>query len=211
MAERCVRALLAASLLACTPTPAAAEWYFTPFFGWDVAANTTLIDLEYLGANRTKVTVGGSAAVFFGIIGVEADYAFAPRFFQNPDPPRDPLNPNPPVGPLVASSHLQTLTGNVILAAPLSWTQESLRPYLVGGAGWMDAASVDVIGDVPVNCNMTAFNIGGGAIGMLSNRAGLRFDLRRFRGIGRTVPSCPGISSPRLNLWRATVGFVLRY
>jgi len=205
LANRWAQAALAACLLACTPARVAADWYFTPFFGWDLAGNTTLADFQYQEANRTKVTFGGSAALLIGIIGVEVDYAFVPQFFQNPDP----LISNAPPPPPVLGSHVQTLTGNVILAAPLAWTQESLRPYVVGGLGWMEAVANDPF--VPVDCNMTAFNVGGGAIGMLGNRAGLRFDLRRFRGVGRTVASCGGVGSPRVNFWRATVGVTLRY
>jgi hypothetical protein len=192
------------------PAPAAADWYFTPFVGWDVASNTTLADLEYIGANRTKMTFGGSAMLLIGIVGVEVDYAYVPRFSQNPDPEPGPLASNPPIRPpTLISSHVQTLTGNVIVAAPLAWTRESLRPYLVGGIGWLESVATDTT--FPVSCNLTAVNLGGGAVGMLGNRAGLRFDLRRFRGIGRPSSSCPSVSSPRVNLWRATVGVTLRY
>jgi hypothetical protein len=212
LAKRWGVAALAAGLLAMTPVAAAADWYFTPFFGWDLAGNTTLVDLEYLGANRTKVTFGGSVALLRGIVGVEVDYGFVPGFFRNTDPPRDPLNPNPPEGPTIANSHLQILSGSVMLAAPLTLTRESLRPYLVGGVGWMDAVSEDVRLAFPVNCDLTALNVGGGAIGMLGNRAGLRFDLRRFKGIAPTSSKCPAVSTgPRVNFWRATVGVTLRY
>ena len=201
------RIALAVSLLASTPARAKADWYFTPFFGWDFGANTTLIDLQYIGANRTKVTFGGSAALTFGIVGVEADYAFIPQFFQDPDPePGSTVEPAP-----VLASHVQTLTGNVLLLAPLAWTRESLRPYVVGGLGWMDATVTYSEAPVNVNCDMTALNVGGGAIGLLSEGAGLRFDFRRVRGIGPTSPSCLAVSSPRVNFWRATVGLTLRY
>ncbi|HEY6359956.1 MAG TPA: hypothetical protein VIX63_02565 [Vicinamibacterales bacterium] len=196
------------SLLACTPAGAAADWYFTPFFGWDFGANTTLADLQYIGASRTKVTFGGSAALTIGIVGVEADYAFIPQFFLNPDPEPSPIPPPPVLG-----SHVQTITGNVILLAPLTWTRESLRPYLVGGLGWMDASVTYAAAEeaIPVNCSLTALNVGGGAIGMLGDRAGLRFDFRRFRGISPTSSSCLSVSSPRVNFWRASVGVTLRY
>jgi hypothetical protein len=202
------RAAFATCLLAWAQAEAAADWYFTPFFGWDLGANTTLADLQYIGANRTKVTFGGSAALTIGIIGVEADYAFIPQFFLNPDPKPSPFPPPPVLG-----SHVQTISGNVMLLAPLTWTRESLRPYLAGGLGWMDAsASYAPEEAFPVNCNLTALNVGGGAIGMLGNRAGLRFDFRRFRGISPTSSSCgPSVSSPRVNFWRATVGVTLRY
>jgi hypothetical protein len=202
LAERWGIAALTAGLLAMTPSAAAAEWYLTPFFGWDFAANTTLVDLDLQRRNRTKVTFGGSVVFLRGIVGVEGDYAFVPSFFQSEDQQG-----------LVGSSHVQVLSGSVMLAAPLALTRESLRPYLVGGVGWMDAVSRDSFEASVVNCDLTALNVGGGAIGMLGNRAGLRFDLRRFTGIARASDSCLTLNSPgpRLNLWRATVGVTLRY
>jgi hypothetical protein len=202
---------LAVLLLIALPSRASADWFFTPFFGWDFAGSTTLIDLEYLGASRTKVTIGGSALLTHGIFGVEADYAFVPRFFQNPDRGTDPLNPNAPQGATLASSHVQTVTGNLLLLAPLSLTQESLRPYLAAGFGLTHAVSEDILGAVPVNCNLPAFDIGGGAIGMLGERTGLRFDLRRFSTLGGERPSCNAIAEPRVTFWRGTIGVTLRY
>ena len=84
-----------------------------------------------------------------------------------------------------------------------------------GRGRWVDGCLSQLRGrqrnSFPVNCNLTAVNVGGGAIGMLGNRAGLRFDFRRFRGIGPTSSSCFAVSSPRVNFWRAIVGVTLRY
>jgi hypothetical protein len=203
LAERAAAAAVLATLLTCVPAPAAADWYFTPFIGYDVGATTTLADFDYRGADRSKVTFGGSAMLMFGIFGLEADYALIPQFFQNPTPPS--------VGPAVLSSHVQTLTGNFVVAAPLGLTRESLRPYLVAGAGWMDAAARDIEGVFPVDSNLTALNFGGGAIGMFGNRTGLRFDVRRFINIDRDEPSGISIGSARLSFWRLSVGVTLRY
>jgi hypothetical protein len=147
------------------------------------------------------VTVGGSAALIVGIIGAEVDYAFTPRFFDREEP----------IVPIV-SSHVQTLTGNVLFTAPLSLTRESLRPYAVAGVGWMDVSAVYArLPSLSVDHNMVAFNVGGGAIGMLGNRTGLRFDLRRFMNIDRDIPAFANVGSGRVKFWRATVGVTLRY
>jgi len=50
-----------------------------------------------------------------------------------------------------------------------------------------------------------------GAIGMLGDRAGLRFDVRHFSNLDRGERSGLSLSSPRLKFWRATVGVTLRY
>lgn len=199
------------------PAAAEADWYFTPFYGWDFKGTTTLVDFEYGGRNRSKPTFGGSVLVITGIVGVEADYAFVPGFFQNPDCGSRPVRTDlcPSEEPVVSASHVQTFTGSVVLAAPLSLTRESLRPYVVAGLGWMDASSAftpAAVGDLfSFDRNLVGLNLGVGAIGMLGNRAGLRFDLRRFSNIDRSVPSGTELASARLKLWRATVGVTLRY
>lgn len=200
MAERWRRAaLLAAVLLAAAPAPAAADWYFTPFVGNDFRATTTFTDLEYLGEPRRKLTIGGSAALILGIIGAEVDYAFVPRFFQDDDPEV-----------LILNSHVQTVTANVIVTAPLALTRESLRPYVVAGIGWMDVYSQPLRVPLLVDEDLLAFDIGVGAIGMFGNRTGLRFDLRRFTHLEGDTPAGTTIGTD-VSFWRGTIGFTLRY
>jgi hypothetical protein len=203
--------LLAVAILSTLPPTAAADWYFTPFIGPDFKASTTIVDLEYGSRNRTKVTFGGSAALLLGVFGVEVDYAYVPRFFKNPECQGFATGSTCAAGlPLITDNHVQTLTGNVIVAAPLSLTQESLRPYVVAGLGWMDVLVDDLGGITPVDKNLTAFNIGGGAIGMLGARTGLRFDVRRFTNVDRETASGLSFGSARLHFWRATVGVTIR-
>jgi opacity protein-like surface antigen len=190
-----------ACVLTCAaPSSAAADWYVTPFIGNAFRGTTTFVD-EYSGKARRKMTVGGSASLIVGVFGVEVDYAWVPRFFQDPDPEV-----------IIVNSRVQTLTGNVIVAAPLSLTRESLRPYAVMGVGTM-AAHVEYFRDLlpRVDDNLTAFAVGGGVIGMLGNRTGVRFDVRRFTNLDRDTPSGTTFGPARLHYWRGTVGLTLRY
>ena len=206
MAERAYRIWLLAGLLWCaTPAAASADWYFTPFIGWDFAATTTLADLDYQSENRTKTTFGGSAAFIKGILGLEADYAFVPGFFRNPD--REP--------PTIAGSRVQTFTGSLIVAAPLALTRESLRPYVLAGVGWIGASSEIFLpggsnADLFVDEDMLGINVGGGAIGMFSNRTGLRFDLRRVWHLHGETAEGSGFGT-EIKFWRGTIGVTLRY
>jgi hypothetical protein len=90
-------------------------------------------------------------------------------------------------------------------------TRESLRPYLVGGVGLLQARSKHAFDLFPVDRNFLAVQVGGGAIGLVSERTGLRFDLRHIKAASGTDGpfARPGIS--RLSFWRASVGVVLRY
>ena len=113
-------------VLAAPPT-ARADWLITPFAGGSFAPETTLLIFEE-GAGR-KFTLGASIALLSdGLLGVEAEVGHTPGFFQGDDP----------LG-LVLTSRVTTLTGNVILAVPLALTRESLRPYVVGGLGLLQA------------------------------------------------------------------------
>ncbi|MBI3050695.1 MAG: hypothetical protein HYY76_20585 [Acidobacteria bacterium] len=192
-------ALVAALIVTAHPSEAAADWLITPFIGSSFAPETTFLIFEE-GAGR-KLTLGGSVTLLSdGFLGVEADFGHTTGFFQGDDP----------LG-LVLSSRVTTLTGSVILAVPLSITRESLRPYVVGGVGLLQARSKHAAGLFPVDKNLLGVDIGAGAIGMVTFRTGLRFDLRYIKAAsGADGPFArPGLS--RLSFWRGTAGVVLRY
>ncbi len=186
-------------LLATPPATAHADWLITPFLGTSFGGETNFLIFEE-GAGR-RVTLGASVALLTGgILGLEADVGHTPGFFEGDDP----------LG-LVLTSRVTTVSGNVIVAAPLALTRESLRPYLVGGLGLMQARSKHVAGFFPVEQDLLGLTVGAGAIGFVTERTGLRFDVRHIKAIsgedGRFAR--PGVS--RLSFWRATAGLAIRY
>jgi hypothetical protein len=64
-----------------------------------------------------------------------------------------------------------------------------------------------------LNRNLFGLSVGGGAIGPVTNRVGIRFDLRRFSNL--TSPQGPALTidgePADLTFWRATVGVVFQY
>jgi hypothetical protein len=181
------------------PAPVAAEWIITPFVGLKMAGDTNFVDLDQ-GAGATKLTLGGSAGVLGdGMLGVEADFGYSPRFFETATR-----------GGLVVQSAVTTLMGNVIVAVPREVTRESLRPYVVGGLGWMHATIDDVLDLFQVKSNLLGLTVGGGAIGAITARTSLRFELRHFKNISKEE-TLVGFGTTRLSFWRATAGLTLRY
>lgn len=177
---------------------ARADWLITPFIGGSFAPETTFLVFEE-GAGR-KFAFGGSVALLSdGLFGLEAEFSHIPRFFEGDY-----------VLGLVLTSRVTTLGGNVIVAVPLSITRESLRPYLVGGVGLLQARSKNAGGLFPVAADLLGVTLGAGAIGMVSERSGVRFDLRHIKAAsGADGPLArPGLS--RLSFWRATLGVVFR-
>lgn len=191
---------LAVALLLCVCAPAAearADWLITPFIGTSFAGETTFLTLEEGAGSR--FTLGASLALLgSGVLGVEADVGHTQNFFEGD------LH-------LVLSSRVTTIGGNVLLAAPLALTRESLRPYLVGGLGLLQARSRNAAGVFPLNEDRLGLSVGGGAIGFVSDLTGLRFDVRHIKAIsGPDGPFArPGVS--RLSFWRATIGLTIRY
>jgi opacity protein-like surface antigen len=102
-----------------------------------------------------------------------------------------------------------TLTGSVLAALPLSVSRESLRPYITGGVGLIHAAAEDLIG-LNESGDWLGLQIGAGAIGLVTERAGVRFDLRHSRALSRDS-TLRGERTSKLSFWRATVGLTLRY
>jgi hypothetical protein len=183
-------------------TARAGDYLITPFAGKTFAASHTLMTTAQLpviaSVDEQRWTIGASAAwLSSNIIGAEVDFGYVPRFFKS--------NRN------LASGNVTTMTGNVLLTVPLSVTRESLRPYLTAGMGVLRAGVADQADVATLDRNLLAVSIGGGAVGFLTPRAGVRFDLRRIRSTSNGVSLLTGESEPRLGFWRATIGVALRY
>ena len=168
-----------------------------PFVGAKFHGATTIFGGETVG--QSKTTFGLSTAVLTDkFLGVEGDLSQTPQFF------------GPGVRQTVSGSVVTTLTGNVIIAVPKAITQESLRPYLVSGIGLMRARVTTTAGLLNSRANLLGLDIGGGAIGFVSPRAGVRFELRHFKNLTNDSRAVT-IGGTRLSFWRLTAGLVLRY
>jgi hypothetical protein len=183
-----------------TPRETQADYLFMPFIGGAFSRETVFnigTSLLAEGEDSTHVIFGGSVSwLSSGILGVEGEFAYAPGFFE----PKNPLD--------ILGSKLFTISGNVIAAVPLSVSAYSLRPYAIGGVGVIHSGITYVL-QTPVDDDSLGFNIGAGAIGFLTRRTGVRFELRHFRTFERE-PSDFGDVAPLVGFWRFTVGVVIR-
>lgn len=203
---------LAAALFFLFPAIARAEWQFTPFLGYTFNGSTTLLDFGRI-ANQTAndephVDFGGSVRLLGpGPIGVEGYYLHTPGFF---DAKQFDINL-----PRILDSRTYAVMGNMVLTTPRAWNRYGLRPAISGGIGLIHAAARDERNVFPFTLNLWGMNVGGGAVGFLSDRVGLRFDLRYFRNIkgialeDLEVPVTFG-EPLRLSYWSATVGIVIK-
>jgi len=186
-------------LIAAAPA-AAADKEIRAFFGGTFGGGTTLVDLEH-AAGKWNPAIGGSFVTIGDVFGIDAEVANAPGFFQSGD------------SHLVLSSHVTTITGNLVIAAPRKKTEYGLRPYAVAGGGVMRAAKQDAFGVFPAR-TLGAIDFGGGVVGFFTSRSGVSWEIRRFEGLagGEDPPGTTiGGESARLSFWRATMAFVYRY
>lgn len=197
------RAAIVGLLLVLSPRVADADWIFAPFIGTTFAGSTALPDLDQ-GASSSQLIFGGSAGLWTnGIFGVEGDFSYAPRYFETDDPDG-----------VITNSTVFTFGGNIVMATPVSITRESLRPYIVGGVGWMHVSVEDLASVLPELLgrarNSVALNFGGGVVGFITPRTGLRFEVRHFRSLEHDEDSFTNESQSLLSFWRVTAGVVIR-
>src|SRR5262245_27547794 len=189
--------ILLVAFLCAFPHSARADYIFTPFIGAKFAGNTAFLNLEQ-SAGSSKVIFGGSAGwLSNGILGAEGDFAYSPRFFEADNT-------------TIIASTVATVSGSVMLATPKRISGYSLRPYLVGGLGLIHSGITYAAVFAPVDDNSLGMNLGAGAIGLLSARTGLRFELRHFRTFDREVNEASGETDAKLSFWRVTVGVLIR-
>jgi opacity protein-like surface antigen len=196
---------LVAMVSAATPSTAAADWTLTPFIGWNLGGSA---DINAGSARenssptfRRTIDYGASLTTMGkGAVGFEIDFGYSPTFFEDHSS-RGGLR-------LRSDSSVTTLTGNVIIGA----RGGSVRPYAVGGVGLIrtNIQGVDHVFS-SVNKNDLGLDVGAGVMGVFAQNAGLRGDVRYFRGFRGTGASFTGLALNNFQFWRASLGLSLKF
>ena len=189
-------------ILAASARQAEAEWHFVPMVGLTMLGSTTIVDPE-LASQERHWNLGGAVTLLGpAFLGGEVITTWPPGFFEKKDSGLDPVAD-------VSSSRVVSVMANVVLTTPRRWTEYGLRPFVSGGFGLMHIKKED-LGLFPVNLNLPGFNIGGGAIGFLSQRTGVRFDVRYHSTLRETDEGPIAVGPVRLRYLTASVGLVFR-
>lgn len=207
---RAIRVLVLCGLLiGLQPAAVSAEWQFAPFVGFTFGGDT---NLNLTALVKRHWNFGGAVRlVGAGPLGLESFFVYVPGIFETPRP--DPFS-DVPYSNAISESHSFALMGNVVLTTPRAWNQYGLRPYVSGGLGLLRASHNDRLS--PARANLPAYNVGGGAVGFLTDKVGLRFDLRFLRTLPPGEEQGPlqlteDGSHVRLHYWTGTVGVVFKY
>jgi Outer membrane protein beta-barrel domain len=191
------------------PATAGADWHFTPLIGITFVGDTTIVDLED-GSGNVHWNFGGAVSLVpRGPFGIEGLFVYTPHFFESDT--ADSVNGSPALKPLLGSKTF-ALMGNILLTTPLRWNEYGLRPFLSGGLGLLH---VDQQTTQPnafsFSRNYLAYNLGGGAIGFITERTGLRFELRYFNIVQHPDDPRISIGPVHLNYWTGEIGVVFKY
>ena len=192
--------------LLAVPSTAAAEWHITPMIGVTFAGRTTLVDPQ-AGAEKRHGNVGAAVTLLgAGVFGAEVVGVFTPGFFQSDQSPLSDVKP-----PAIEGSRSVALMANAVVTTPRRWTEYGLRPFVSAGLGLLHTSQTQAVEALPpLRAAMAGYDIGGGAVGFLSARTGVRFDLRYYSTIRGTVQAGAAIGPARLRYWTASVGLVVR-
>lgn len=186
----------AALSLMLAPAPASAQWYVTPYVGgqFEGAANTSFV--QGIDADTQPWNLGVSGGWMKGWLGIDADLAYHPGFFDNS-------------GGFMTDTSLMTFMGNARVAIP--WGAR-LRPYATGGAGLLRPNLAEAGGLAKVDDVKFAWNVGGGAIGSVSEHVGIQGDVRYFRSMDDAEASNAfGVNFDGFNFVRASVGVAFQW
>jgi hypothetical protein len=180
-----------------------AEWHFTPMAGFTAFGNTSLFDAELGTSKRHSHFGGGVALLGSGIFGAEVLSIWTPGFFERDDALVD----------LTDSSRVISAMANVVVTTPRRWTEYGLRPFVSGGFGLMHAQTKSADDVLLINVNNGGYNIGGGVVGFLSQRTGVRFDIRYHSTLNRMSDEdadVPSIGPVHLRYVTFSLGLVFR-
>ena len=193
MLKKC--ALLAALALVLAPASARADWLFTPNIGAGFGGDASGREHLSWGAS-----IGWMGA---GVLGWEADFAFTPEFFEGDDDDFDAFD----------SSNVTTFMVNAIVGAPVGGTTGGgFRPYFSGGIGLLQSSVEDAESLFEVNNSEFGFNLGGGAMGFMTDHVGFRGDVRYYRSLSDPDEDNEfDIAVGDFDFWRATGGITFRW
>ena len=182
--------LVGIALLAFTAAPASAQWFVTPYAGAGFGGD----------APNTKADVGaGIGWLGGGVLGFEADFNYAPNFFESSD--RVNFNSK--------DSNLSTVMLNLMASAPV---HAGFRPYGSGGVGWLKSRVNNVNQAFEVRDTDFGMNLGGGFMAQFNDHVGWRTDVRYFRALNtKDSTNNFDLAFGNFDFWRATGGLTFSF
>lgn len=182
--------------LCALPSAASADWFVAPYagglFGSDARGGGFLTP----AVESERWNIGATAGWTKGWWGVDADLGYHPEFFDDG-------------GGFLTEASLLTLMGNAHVSLP---GRARLQPFVSGGVGLIQPDIAEPGGLARVDDTKFGWNAGGGVVAMISERIGLRGDVRYFRVTDdANSMNAFGITFDGLDFVTTTVGVALKW
>jgi len=205
----CVTVAMCAVALAAAPRSASADWLVTPFVGWNFSGSADVTGTGGESFNNQfehKLDYGVSLAnMGAGAVGFEVDFGYSPNFFETGTASNRGFD-------FTNDSNVVTLTGNVIVGAPIGGHGGSVRPYVVGGVGLIRSNVQDFEQTFDVKSkNDFGFDLGAGVMGFFAQNIGLRGDFRYFRSFQGSSDTATGLALSNFHYWRGLAGVTFKF
>ena len=205
-----VTAAVCAVALIAAPRTASADWTLTPFIGTNFSGsadvNNPAAGTSFNNSFDHKLDYGVSlAGMGAGIFGGEIDFGYSPNFFESGAGTGNGIQ-------FTNDSNVTTLTGNLIVGAPIGGHGGQIRPYAVGGVGLIRTKVQDVSHFFDVSSkNDFGFDLGAGVMGFFSQNVGLRGDFRYFRSFQGSTDNVTGLGLSGFHFWRGSLGVSFKF
>jgi opacity protein-like surface antigen len=187
--RRFVQTVCAAALVVIAATPARADGFITPYWGYNFGGDSAnCVSLTNCEDKRTNWGVSFGATS--GIFGFEEDIGYAKDFFG-----KTPTGDNA----------VLTVMSDFMVVVPAG----PIQPYALIGLGLIRPHVKFDASSLSFDQNTLGYDIGGGLNIFLSHTVGVRGDVRHFhtlQDVGLGV-----FASDKLDFWRASAGLTLRF
>jgi opacity protein-like surface antigen len=187
--RRFVQMACAAGLLAITATPARADGFITPYwgynFGGDSAYCVTLTNCE-----EKRTNWGVSLGATHGIFGFEEDIGYAKDFFG-----KTPTGDNA----------VLTVMSDFMVVVPAG----PIQPYAFAGIGLIRPHVKFDTSALSFEQNTLGYDIGAGLNIFLTHTVGVRGEVRHLHTLQDV--NLGVFNNDKLDFWRASAGLTLRF
>jgi len=189
--RRLLLGMLAIGITIGTATQARAQGFISPLIGYDFGGDAGCPRLN--NCQDKKINASVSFGAMGSVFGFEEEVAYAPGFFGD--------------APGLSSSVL-TLMSNVMLVPKIG----PVRPYVLAGIGLIKThVDLTTAGALTTDNNHLGWDVGGGLIGLVGGRIGVRGDLRYFHSFQDLTVLGFTLGNSKLNYGRASAGVVLKF
>jgi hypothetical protein len=181
--------LIVMGVLLAAPVPAHADWVVSPFIGGQMGGDA-------LHTNTAVGIAGGWKTD--GWLGVEADFGWAPQFFEQ--------------NGFTTERQVTTLMGNLVVAIP-NGKRDMFQPYVSGGLGLIRPTLSEPGGVFALTGNKLGTDVGGGATVFFNRSVGIRADLRYFHGLRKQDSDANdfNLDLSTFHFWRTSAGLAVRF